>query len=249
VNDKEPAVDTFRILNPHSTSTLLLTCEHASNAIPAKYDGLGLPLVQIADHIGWDIGAADLTARLGAHLGSLAVLAGISRLVIDCNRSPTDHDLIVTRSAGVRIPGNEEVGQNERAFRIREYYAPYHGAIDAVIADRKPSFLLSIHSFTPKWNGRERCYDAGVLFDSYENDAERLGVALAGLGLAVRYNEPYSGFDGLIFSAADHGGRHGIRYLELEVNNLLLRDEGSTESVANCVSNALRNAKLLSIAG
>ena len=36
-------------------------------------------------------------------------------------------------------------------------------------------------------------------------------------------NEPYSGLDGLIYSARRHGRRHGVRYLELEINNALLR--------------------------
>ena len=37
------------------------------------------------------------------------------------------------------------------------------------------------------------------------------------------------GSHGLIFSARSHGRRHGLRYLELEINNRLLRsDAGGT---------------------
>ena len=46
---------------------------------------------------------------------------------------------------------------------------------------------------------------------------------IAAAGFSVRMNEPYSGLDGLIFSARSHGRRHGLRYLELEINNRLLR--------------------------
>ena len=45
-------------------------------------------------------------------------------------------------------------------------------------------------------------------------------------------NEPYSGLDGLIFSARSHGRRHGVRYLELEINNRLLRSDAEARAVA-----------------
>ena len=49
---------------------------------------------------------------------------------------------------------------------------------------------------------------------------------------AVRMNEPYSGLDGLIFSARSHGLRHSTRYLELEINNRLLRRDDEARAVA-----------------
>ncbi len=78
-----------------------------------------------------------------------------------------------------------------------------------------------------------------MLFDEYAAEAHRFGRALAATGLRVRYNQPYSGVDGLIFSAHTHGQRHGIRYLELEVNNSLLRDKQTAEAMAERVALAL----------
>lgn len=229
------------IVNRDGAAALVLSCEHGACAVPAEYDNLGLEEEQLREHIGWDIGARALSLALAAQLDVPAVLAGVSRLVIDCNRALDDHDLIAAESHGVPIPGNAAVDAAERQLRVRDFYQPYHDAVDEVLAARPGAFLFSVHSFTPLLNGRERRFDAGVLFDLHAAAAERLGRELSGSGFRVRYNQPYSGLDGLIFSARSHGQRHGLRYLELELNNALLRSEAAVHSVATRVATALRS--------
>src|SRR3546814_12172053 len=56
------------ILNEHGRSPVVLICEHASNHIPAEYDGLGLDAETLHDHIAWDIGAAAVTRALSRKL-------------------------------------------------------------------------------------------------------------------------------------------------------------------------------------
>jgi predicted N-formylglutamate amidohydrolase len=92
----------FSILNPTASVPLVLTCEHASCAVPIEYDDLNLGTEHLTEHIGWDIGAREVTDTLASHFGATAVLAGVSRLVIDCNRDLTDHDLIVAEVHGVK---------------------------------------------------------------------------------------------------------------------------------------------------
>ena len=232
-------MESFLVVNERTSGPFVFTCEHASCSVPVEYDDLGLDADQLHDHIGWDIGARGLTAHLARHFDSTAVLAGVSRLVIDCNRDLADHDLIVPQSHGVQVPGNQDVGPEERHRRITQFYEPYHAAVDAVLRRHRDCFLVSVHSFTPVLRGRERCLDVGVLFDLYADEAQRLGRALASDGLRVRYNEPYSGLDGLIYSAARHGGGHGTPYLELEVNNALLHDPVAVERVALDIARAL----------
>jgi predicted N-formylglutamate amidohydrolase len=211
---------------------LVLTCEHASAAVPDEYAGLGLAPDQLTDHIGWDIGAAALTAELGRRLGAPAVLSGVSRLLVDCNRDLGDADLIPHVSHGVEIPGNASVDAAQRVERLRRFYEPYHAAIDAQLVLHGDAVLLSVHSFTPELNGCARPFDVGVLFDDFHALAGAVARQIAADGFTVRMNEPYSGLDGLIFSARSHGRRHGIRYLELEVNNRLLRTDADVRAVA-----------------
>lgn len=220
-------------------ASLVLTCEHASPAVPPEYRSLGLTAAQVHDHIGWDIGAARVTEELSRQLGAPAVLSAASRLLVDCNRDPSDADLMPRESHGVAVPGNARIEPAERAERLRRFYEPYHRAVDTTLAARAGSRLLSIHSFTPELNGRERPFDVGVLFDAYDALADAFARRIAAARFVVRMNEPYSGLDGLIFSARSHGRRHGVPYLEVEVNNRLLRRDGDACAIARRLVDAV----------
>ena len=65
----------------------------------------------------------------------------------------------------------------------------------------------------------------GVLFDEEEPLAEDVARVLREAGFIVAMNEPYSGRDGLIYSAARHAAAHGKRALELEVRQDLAVSE------------------------
>lgn len=89
-------------------------------------------------------------------------------------------------------------------------------------------------------SGVKRDFDIGVLFDAHVPLASALGEALVGVGFRVEYNEPYSGYEGLIYSAARHGRTHDVPYLELEINNLLLREARGVRRTAQRIVRALR---------
>jgi len=216
----------FSLVNPTGKAAIVLTCEHASCDVPEEYQGLGISSVEINRHIGWDIGARSVVEALAQALDAPAVCSGYSRLLIDCNRSLADHDLIVQQSDETRVPGNQDLSIEEQNKRLTRFYHPYHEAIDRLLREKKtPDLtLLSIHSFTPLLGKSERQFDLGILFDQYDDLALEVGQRLSACGYQVRYNEPYSGYDGLIFSARSHGERHGGVYLEIEINNSLIAD-------------------------
>ena len=233
----------FRVRPGGASSPFLFTCEHASADLPERYARLGLGDDHLADHIAWDIGAASLAARLAASFDAPLVESAWSRLLIDCNRDLADHDLIAAETHGVVVPGNRAVDAAERAERIARYHAPYHDAVDAALVERaRETVLVSVHSFTPELRGERRQLEVGVLYDDHVPLAGRVADAIAVTGFVVRHNEPYSGLEGLIYSARTHGVRHGIRYVELEVNNGLLRDDAGIEAVAVKLAAALRTA-------
>lgn len=228
-----------RTLPGSAGAGLVLTCEHASPAVPAEYRGLGLTAAQLAEHIGWDIGAAAVTEELRRRLAAPAVLSAASRLLVDCNRDLTDDDLMPAHSHGVAIPGNTDIGPADRAVRLARFYERYHAAVDDALERHPDAWLLSVHSFTPSLAGRERSFDVGVLFDDHADRAHALAETLGAAGFAVRMNEPYSGMEGLIFSARSHGRRYGRCYLELEVNNRLLRGDADAQAVARRLAAAV----------
>ncbi len=233
---------TYELINPHGRFPLILTCEHASYALPAEYQGLGVGESEVRRHIGWDIGARAVIAHLAQVLDAPAVCSGYSRLLIDCNRALSDHDLIVEQSDRTMIPGNHNLTDDERQRRIAGFYDPYHKAVDALVASHagRPMTLLSVHSFTPVLGKNERQFDLGVLFDAHDDLAHEVGQRLHHDGHRVRYNEPYSGYDGLIFSARTHGEKNGIVYLELEINQSLIETPAGAARMGTAVSTVCR---------
>jgi len=215
----------------------VVTCEHASCVVPDELGDLGLSVAQRQDHIAWDVGAGLVTEELSARLDAPAVLSSVTRLVVDCNRHVADHDLMPAVSHGVAIAGNRSIDLEERGRRLCEYYDPFHDEVDRVL-DRNPgALLLSVHSFTPLYDGRD--FDVGVLFDVYRTPAVELAAELRAERFDVRMNEPYSGLQGLIYSPQSHGRRAGCVYLEIEINNSLLCSAGAARAVGVRVARAV----------
>jgi len=184
-------------------------------------------------------------------LGVGAVGGRWSRLLIDLNRRVDDPSLIVREVEGARLSWNRRLGVAGVERRILSYHAPYHEAVDRLIAGRivrgvRP-LLLALHTFTPALDGRRRDYDAGVLFESERGLARRLRGLLSDAGLDVRYNRPYSGMAGMMYSIDRHGKHHGLPCLELELNQLLVRRDGDVARLARLVARSL--ARLLDAAG
>jgi predicted N-formylglutamate amidohydrolase len=231
----------FHVRRGEARAPFVFTVEHASAAVPDEYASLGLGPAELADHVAWDIGAAALGHALAAAFAAPVVESGGSRLLVDCNRDLGDRDLIVEESHGLVVPGNRGLAAAARAERIARWHAPYHAAVDDVLAGRPDTtILVSVHSFTPELAGERRAFAVGVLYDDHFELAGALADALTATGLTVRHNEPYSGLAGLIYSAHVHGTRHGLRYLELEVNNALLRDAAGITAIAAKVASGLR---------
>ncbi len=228
----------FVTLGRASPGGWLFTCEHASRRLPHGHSPSHADNRLLATHWGWDIGAADLTRALCHGMGAGAVFSNYTRLLCDPNRAPGDPSMFLRDTDDGAPSFNAILDDGERERRLRRYFHPFHKAV-ARFAMQRPRLLLSIHSFTPAFRGRARAMEAGVLFDQHDDLAQRLALALASAGLATALNEPYSGKDGLIYSAARHGGEAGVPYLELEVRQDLIDTQPKAAAVAKRVQGAL----------
>lgn len=223
---------------------VLLTCDHASRAVPIALGSLGLDDTVLARHIGWDIGAAPVTRALASMLGAPALLAGYSRLVIDCNREPSNASSIPLVSDGVVIPGNHGLSAAEASARRRAIFAPYHAAIAQSIErflDRGvvPA-LLAIHSFTPAMNGTARPWHVGILW----HDDDRIPVPLiealrAEPGLCVGDNQPYSAREPAGYTVEHHAERQGLPHVAIELRQDLIADPAGAAAWAGRLARLL----------
>lgn len=177
---------------------VLVTCEHAGNAVPPEYAGLfagaeGL----LASHRGWDPGSLGIGRRLADRLGAPLLATSVTRLLVEPNRSPGQPGVFSERTRGLPDP--------EKARILDSHYHPHRRAIENQIrwwVDRGERVLhLGIHTFTDVLDGVVRTVDLGLLFDP-ERPAERWfceawkpRLDAAAPENRVRFNEPYLGTD------------------------------------------------------
>ena len=221
----------------------MLTCEHASNRIPAPYAAEPADRPFIDDHWGWDIGAAEVVHALRDSTRSVAVLSDYSRLIIDPNRPEEAGDLVRAVTEGHALSFNRGVDEAETQRRVERFFRPYHAAIRAVLEARagRETLLAAIHSFTPVYEGGERRrMELGVLFDEHDDLAHEVARLLREDGWQVALNEPYSGKAGHAYAVHRHGKAHGVPYLEFEVRNDLIGDAAGVARVARSLDFALR---------
>ena len=233
---------------PEGTAPLLLICEHASNRIPTSLGDLGLDAEARQSHIAFDPGAEPVARLMSEALDAPLVLQRFSRLVYDCNRPPDAQSAMPVRSEIYEIPGNQGLTATDREARTEALYIPFHQAIAdhldrAAAAGRLPA-IVTIHSFTPIFQGQRRQVELGLLHDrdtqladAMLNLADEQGVP------AVHRNEPYGPKDGVTHTLLRHALPRGLLNVMIEIRNDLIRDRagqaGLGADLARMVSQAL----------
>lgn len=206
--------EAFEILDC-GDAPFLIVADHASNHLPADID-LGLPDPLMREHIAWDIGVAQVARMVVERLGCRAILAGVSRLVIDLNREEDAPGLVPAISDGHVIPGNEGA---DITARLDRFYRPYHAEVTRQIERLGRPFILSLHSFTPCLVSRpdeKRPWEIGVLYNEDDRGARIAIPLLEEAGLVVGDQLPYSGR--LLNSTMNrHAEALGLPYLGVEM--------------------------------
>jgi len=211
--------DAFHSIAAARNTPLFIFGDHASKHIPQEYDNLGLSGADLTRHIAWDIGTEIIVRELCAHFGCGGQLAGVSRLVIDCNRDPEAQGLIPETSDGSRIFGNENLSHAERQDRIERFYNPYHAGLNTALDALDDPLVISVHSFTPKPDlGEVRLVDIGLLVKHDVDSAEQFREMFMRLGRAftIGMNEPYSAYD-LNHTIDVNVAPRGLRHLAIEL--------------------------------
>jgi len=232
-----------RLLNADGRGRAVLVCEHASRFIPASLDNLGLNAEALVSHAAWDIGARDLVRGMSGALDAPLVEARVSRLVYDCNRPPEAPDATPAQSERFAIPGNADLTGKARATRIAEVYEPFSALLADTLDRHEAPVMITLHSFTPVYSGRQRRVEIGVLHDTDARLADAmLATAARHTSLIVGRNDPYGPEDGVTHTLRRHGITRGIPNVMIEVRNDLLGDAAACGAMAEMLGEWLGEA-------
>jgi predicted N-formylglutamate amidohydrolase len=172
----------------------VVTCEHAGNTVPSDYAHLFHGKEDILQsHRGWDPGAVDVASALSKKLSAPFFICETTRLLVEPNRSLHSESLFSEYSKGLT--------ETEKAHLLQNYYQPHRSAVEQLIRNSKDAILhLSIHTFTPLWDGLERTVDLGLLFDPERKNETKFcedyrNRLRNSLPINIEFNEPYKGID------------------------------------------------------
>lgn len=199
----------------------MLTCEHASNRLPAAFKK-AVPESVLNTHRAYDIGAAQVFRKLVKFAKPEFYCEGkYSRLFVDLNRTITNKSAFSEYYEQL-----DKATASKVKAQATAYWSEYRAAIEKFVkANAKNEIVhLGIHSFTPELNGKVRNTDIGILYDpSRPKECELAQVIKAEIKrlhpeMKVRFNYPYKGTsDGLTTTLRK---KIGPRYagLEIEIN-------------------------------
>ncbi|MFT6867397.1 MAG: putative N-formylglutamate amidohydrolase [Cyclobacteriaceae bacterium] len=179
-------------------SFVVVSCEHAGNKVPVTFSYLfRLERAVLVSHRGWDIGAFDIAKQMASGLAVKCYHYDYTRLLIESNRS-IDSDQLFSEYS-------EYLDRTVRKSLISTYYKPYRSSVTKHIKELTKLgnrvVHLSIHTFTPVWEGQNREVEIGLLFDEDRSleaaFCQKVKFAMHGStqNYQIRYNEPYKGSD------------------------------------------------------
>lgn len=227
---------TVNIYNACAKHPVVLVCEHASAFMPERFNQLGLTDAASASHVAWDPGASAVAHHLADELNAVLVESTVSRLLYDCNRPPESSTAVPVQSEIYPIPGNENLTEQSRNARAQEFYFPFEQTLAQTLADHPSTpILVTIHSFTPIYHGRQRTVEIGILHDSDQRLADAILHSAQPYAdqFNVQRNQPYGPKDGVTHTLLRHGVQNRLLNVMLEIRNDLIATSASQQSVAS----------------
>jgi len=227
--------------NPNNA--IVITAEHASNALPEGYSWTENDRTYFAnEHWGSDPGSLDVALYLAKELKCVLVYSLYSRLLIDVNRSYAADTLFRTEGDGHTVDLNKDLTYEEEQNRILKYHHSYYNALREVSIKVDPLFIFSVHSFTGLYEGQPRSLEVGLLVSYSDELGRKVCEGYKKRNHNVAVNEPYDGKQGLnaldtLLFAKYPVRRQGVQF---EFRNDLLLD---TKKAAKLKADTLEAVK------
>ncbi|WP_422052863.1 N-formylglutamate amidohydrolase [Shimia sp.] len=218
---------------------ILFVCEHASRHFPDTFGDLGLSEDVRQSHVAWDPGALTLTRELAKRFDCSLVAGGVSRLLYDCNRPPEAPDAVPAKSEIFDIPGNVDLSEEDRHARVTQIYQPFKEAVEQVVEVVHPKAIVTVHSFTPVYHGKQRAVEIGILHDRDTRLADKMLDAMSDGPFNTLRNDPYGPEHGVTHSLKAYALPNKLPNVMLEVRNDLLADDATAAGVTEALAAAI----------
>ncbi len=211
---------------------MIVTCEHAVNSVPSPYMGLFAEKPELLEsHSAWDPGALELAGAISNMSGALLYEGGVSRLLVDLNRS-------LDNRKGIFSGISRKLSNAEREEIVNRYYMPFRRKVEDAVREsvgRGEKVLhFSVHTFTPVMKGRRRRGDIGLLYDTARPEERELALEVRKRILSkhddftIRLNYPYPGkTDGHAAYMRRHFPQENYVGLEIEANQAIFYEGGN----------------------
>lgn len=220
---------------------LVLTCEHGGYKIPDPYRVYFQDAESVLhSHRGYDPGSLDLYKKL-LPLADFGRFQDISRLLVEMNRSFGHPQLFSEFTV--------DLDSDEKDRILKQYYFPYREPVNEyignLISEGEEVLHLSIHSFTPTWNGKKRKADIGLLFDPgrmvEKNLCRQFKKRLQSFyhDLCIRFNYPYLGTSDGFTTSLRSKFPENYAGIELEVNQVQVRNNIMDHRIKDAVLGVL----------
>jgi predicted N-formylglutamate amidohydrolase len=199
--------------------SIILSCEHAGNEVPEEYRYLFAEKEEVLNtHRAYDPGAWEIAQFMATKLNVPLFACRTTRLLVEANRSLDSAELFSEFSNQLNLAEKQQISD--------KYYFPYRNRVEQAITHTPgPVLHISVHTFTPVWEGQEREVDIGLLFDPESKKDTDIctswKIILEELlpECSVRFNEPYSGTsDGFTTYMRHQYPRPDYVGIEIEVN-------------------------------
>lgn len=192
--------------------------------------------------IAVDIGAEDVAGRLASDMHLPMLSSRISRLVVDVNRPTSSDTMFRTMAEGKPIALNANLTSEERQDRIDRYWRPYRFELKEILQTLENiDLVISVHSFTPLYEGEPRDCEVGVLYIDSKAEAHLFLEDLAAKGYKVVENEPWpAALCDIAVPIAAAGKKHVI----FEIRNDLASNPEFRRRIAGDIRAVLEKAGL-----
>ena len=222
----------------------VISCEHGGNLIPATY----APFFNEAEavlqtHRGYDPGALELFQLLAGELADFSQYSRTSRLLVELNRSLHHKNLFSSFTKPTPPSTKEKI--------INDYYLPYRQLVEekirSFLSEGESVTHISVHSFTPELDGKERNADIGLLYDPARPEekifCEQWKKELKNVvpSAMVRLNYPYKGKADGFTTYLRKRFPEGYKGIELEVSQKLIMEHSLQHSILESLRQLKRN--------